>query len=157
MSTTTPLEAGPSTLARAALALVTAVVAASVVDTVIAALAHAAGASHGFRPLQFATYTSLTVIGILLADLAWLTVRARSADPGRLLRSLVPVVVGLSFIPDVLVGATKSQAHTSWGAVGALMLMHLVVAASAVASFRWLLPLGPRRGRAGMLSSVENS
>lgn len=43
--------------------------------------------------------------------------------------------------PDIMVGATASQPGTSWGAVVALVVMHLVVAAVAVPAYQRLLPL----------------
>jgi hypothetical protein len=125
------------------LAVVVAVVASTIVDSVVALIAHGAGASHGFRPLEFPTYTALTVVGVVLGALAWQAVRSRSRRPAEVLRRLVPGVLALSFVPDILVGVTKSQAHTSWGAVAALMVMHLVVGSVAVLTFATLLPVRP--------------
>jgi hypothetical protein len=121
-----------------ALAVITAVVLATVVNTIVAAIAHGAGASHKFPPLQFAAYTSLGLLGI----------RSKSSAPAQLLSKLVPAVIVVSFIPDILVGVNKSEAHTSWGAVIALMIMHLCVAAIAVASFTKFLPVSDRNVRA---------
>ncbi|MEU3340302.1 DUF6069 family protein [Streptomyces sp. NPDC006668] len=118
----------------------TAVVAVAL-NAVVAATAHAAGASHDFQPLQLSAYAPLTVFGVLIGAAAWAVVRPRSARPARLLRTLVPVVVLLSLIPDIMVGVSGSRAGTSWGAVVALMVMHLVVAAVAVPAFHRLLPL----------------
>jgi hypothetical protein len=133
--------AGLSTPARLGVAVVAAVVAATVANTIIAAIAHGAGVSRLFRPLQFGTYTSLTVLGTLIAGLAWTAIRARSANAAALLRWLVPLVLALSFIPDILVGTGHSQAHTTWGGVIALMVMHVSVAASAVTALLILLPV----------------
>jgi hypothetical protein len=131
-----------------ALAVITAVVLATVVNTIVAAIAHGAGASHKFPPLQFAAYTSLGLLGILFAAIAWTVIRSKSSAPAQLLSKLVPAVIVVSFIPDILVGVNKSEAHTSWGAVIALMIMHLCVAAIAVASFTKFLPVSDRNVRA---------
>lgn len=114
---------------------------AVVVNALVAAAAHAAGASDAFPPLQPSAYAPFTVFGVLIAAAAWAIIRARSARPGRLLRTLVPAVVIVSFVPDIMVGATKGQPGTSWGAVIALMVMHVVVAAVAVPAYQRLLPL----------------
>ncbi|MEU3885907.1 DUF6069 family protein [Streptomyces sp. NPDC029041] len=115
-------------------------------NAVVAVIAHAAGASHDFQPLQVTAYAPLTLFGVLIAAAAWAVIRARSTRPARLLRTLVPVVVILSLIPDIQVGLSGSQAGTSWGAVAALMVMHVVVAAVAVPAFRRALPLPADQG-----------
>ncbi|WP_430379356.1 DUF6069 family protein [Streptomyces sp. B1-3] len=118
----------------------TAVVAVAL-NAVVAAIAHAAGASHDFKPLQLSAYAPLTVIGVLAGAAGWAIVRARSARPSPLLKVLVVVVVILSLIPDIMVGVSDSRPGTSWGAVVALMVMHVVVAAVAVPAYHPLLPL----------------
>lgn len=65
----------------------------------IAATAHGTGVSTSFKPLQFSSYTGLTVIGVMLAALAWATIRAKTARPRTVLRILIPAVVVLSLIP----------------------------------------------------------
>jgi hypothetical protein len=121
-------------------AIVVAAVAGIVSCLIIATIAKAAGAPHAFGP--FSTYPVLVVIGVVAGGLGWNIVRRRSADPARLLGRLVPAVLILSFIPDVIVGATKALPHTTWGGVAALMVMHLAVAVGAVASYRRFLPAG---------------
>lgn len=121
-------------------------VVAVIVNAVIAATAHAAGASDDFQALQLGAYAFFTVIGVLVAAGAWAIIRARASHPARLLRTLVPVVVLVSLIPDVMVGVSDSQPGTSWGAVVALMIMHIAVAAVAVPAFHRLLPLPAAQG-----------
>ncbi|MFF1303529.1 DUF6069 family protein [Streptomyces sp. NPDC058307] len=111
------------------------------INAIVAATAHAAGASDDFEALQLPAYAALTVFGVLIAAAAWAIIRARSARPARLLRTLVPVVLIVSLIPDVMVGISDSRPGTSWGAVIALMVMHVAVAAVAVPTFQRLLPL----------------
>ena len=122
-----------------------AIVVAIALDAAIAAVAHAAGASHAFSPLRPPSYTSLTVIGMLAGAAGWAVVRARAADPRRVLGRLVPVVLAVSLVPDVIVG-TSSVRGASWGAVAALMVMHVVVATVLVAALLRELPLPDNGG-----------
>ena len=43
-------------------------------------------------------------------------------------------------VPDIAVGAAGTSPGVSWGAVSALMLMHLAIAAAAGTLYRWLMP-----------------
>ena len=126
--------------AAVALSTLVGAAAAGLTTTAIALIARAAGASHDFRPLTPGSYLPLTVLGVLAGAIGWQIVRRRATRPAALLRWLVPVVVALSLIPDIAVGAGTSPG-VSWGAVSALMLMHLAVAAVAVAVYRRLMPL----------------
>ncbi|MFF5363818.1 DUF6069 family protein [Streptomyces scabiei] len=132
--------ARPSGLVIAGGLIGTAAVAVAL-NAVVAAIAHAAGASDDFEALQLPAYAVFTVFGVLIAAAAWAIIRARSARPDRLLRTLVPVVLIVSLIPDIMVGVSDSRPGTSWGAVIALMVMHVVVTAVAVPAYRRLLPL----------------
>ncbi|WP_460073086.1 DUF6069 family protein [Streptomyces sp. YKOK-I1] len=125
--------------------LVAAAVVATALDAAVAAIAHAAGASDDFQPLELPTYAALTLIGIMAGAAGWAVVRARSTGPGRLLRVLVPVVLLVSLVPDVLVGMAQTQPGASWGGAVALMVMHLAVAAVAVPTYLRVLPLSARR------------
>ena len=136
------LRNGPTALAFP-LAVVVAVVVGALGTTVIAAIAHAAGVSHSFSPLHPGTYIAFIVLGVLGGAVGWQLVRARAHQPATLLRTLVPVVVILSFIPDIAIGITGTF-HATWGGAMALMAAHVVVATTAITSFAMLLPVdGP--------------
>ncbi|MEU4652755.1 DUF6069 family protein [Streptomyces sp. NPDC023723] len=120
--------------------LVATAVVAVALNAAVAAIAHAAGASDDFEQLHLSDYAFLTVVGVLAGAGGWALVRARAAHPARVLRTWIPVILLITFIPDILLG-TSDQPGTSWGAVIALMVMHLVVAAVAIPAFRVLLPL----------------
>ncbi|MBO4256214.1 DUF6069 family protein [Streptomyces griseorubiginosus] len=77
----------------------------------------------------------------MVGALGWAVVRTRSARPSRLLRILVLVVLILSLVPDIVLGVSDSRRGTSWGAVVAFMVMHVVVAAVAVPAYHPLRPL----------------
>ena len=133
----------PPTAVAFPLAVVAAVVVGALGTTVIAAIAHAAGVSHSFSPLHPGTYIAFIVLGVLGGAVGWQLIRARARQPAKLLRTLVPVVVSLSFIPDIAIGITGGF-HATWGGTIALMVAHVVVATAAVTSFATLLPVdGP--------------
>ncbi|GIE82514.1 hypothetical protein Aph02nite_84640 [Actinoplanes philippinensis] len=111
-----------------------------VVNTLIAVAARALGAPDEFQQLTLPVYGTLTVLGALIAAVAWRLIVNRSRNAGRVLRVLVPVVLLISLIPDFLLLASKSQPGTTTGGVVALILMHFGVAAVAVPAFRKLMP-----------------
>ncbi|MDQ0946943.1 hypothetical protein QFZ24_000866 [Streptomyces phaeochromogenes] len=137
----------PSAPRSRALAVVTRILAAALVavlgNAVVALLAHTAGASSDFDPLQPSAYAPLTVFGVVLGAIGWAVVRRVAKNPAGLLRWLVPVLVVVSFAPDLslLGGGTPGSGPL---AVAALMVMHVVVAAVAVAAYRRVLPLPVR-------------
>lgn len=90
--------------------------------------------------LALAEYAPATVIGILLGTLGWYLVRRFAGNPRRVLRVLVPVVVVLSWIPDLGILAGGATVVNSL----ALILMHTVVAAATVPVLSRVLPLGAK-------------
>ncbi len=120
-------------------AIVAAVAVGSAATTAVAATARAAGVSHTFKPLTAGAYVFLIVVGVLAGCLGWQLVRARASDPGKLISRLVPLVVLVSFVPDIAIGISGAD-HATWGAVFALIGAHLVVAAAAVTSFSFFMP-----------------
>ncbi len=111
-----------------------------IINTVIALAARGLGAPDEFKQLTIAVYGPLTVIGALLATVAWRLIVNHSGNAARVLRIVVPVVLVLSLIPDALLLSSDSQPGTTTGGVIALMLMHFGVAAAAVPAFRRLMP-----------------
>jgi hypothetical protein len=143
-------------------ALVASVVASLIVELIIAAIAHGAGAYSDFQPLTFSGLLPPTVLGLVIAVVVWALVRHRAGDPVAVMRRLVPIVVALSWVPDVVLGATHKEAnrlvvHTTWGEVAALMVMHLFVAAIGVGLFSRLLPLRHRSDAAWDLAWQPSS
>ena len=120
--------------------ILAAAVVASAGDAAISLLARALGASSRFQALTPAAYVPLTVVGIVLGAIGWGIVRRLAKDPRRLLGRLIPVMVVVSFVPDLaLLGG--NQPGTSGLAVVALMVMHVLVATVAVLAYRRVLPL----------------
>ncbi|MEV4732354.1 DUF6069 family protein [Saccharopolyspora sp. NPDC049426] len=116
-----------------------AIVAASTTNAVLALLARAANVPDDFQPLTPRSYIFLTAVGVILGAVGWALVRRASKKPGHLLRWLVPIVVGASFVPDFLL-------FEDGGAVGvaALLLMHVAVASIGVVAYRIVMPLPAR-------------
>ena len=129
------------TVVNVVLAVVSSVVAASLLCLVVAAVAHAAGASDEFLALTPQVFVSFIVVGAVVGAVGWVIIRRYARNPQRLLNVLVPTVFLLSLVPDVLVGVNGALPHTSWTAVVALMVMHLVVTVCVVAAYRIFLPV----------------
>ncbi len=112
-----------------ALRLGVAVVAAAAVNTVIALAASAlddGGIGMGLNP---AAYLPATVLGLLAGAAGWGLIARRNP---KVLRVLVPLVLVLTWIPDLLLltaGATAAN-------VVGLMLMHLAVTSAVVLALR---------------------
>ena len=127
--------------ARSALLLVAAVVVAGAVNTVVALAARAAGASEALQALTPPAYVVLGAVGILVGFAGWRAVRRVAQRPRRVLARLVPVVVVVSWVPDVLAAVTGSlPGIDAVGAVG-LMVMHVTTAAVAVPVFQRIAPV----------------
>jgi hypothetical protein len=121
--------------------LVVAVVLAALLDTAIAALGHAAGASHQFNPLEPPAFVSFTLFGILIGAAGWAIVRRRAARARALLRRLVPGVLAVSFIPDLAMLVVSYLPHSNAAGVVALLGMHVVVATIAVTAYTRAMPV----------------
>lgn len=141
--TDTAVPAHPARRSHALVAggLAAAAIVATALNAIVAAIAHAAGASSQLQALQLQSYAGLTTIGVLAGAAGWAIVRARARNPRRVLRVLTPTVVLVSFVPDVLVGASDGMPGASWGGAAALMIMHIVVATIAVGTYLRVLPL----------------
>jgi len=134
-----PRPATPAAIAAALLIpIAVSVAAAAAITAIVRAVATIPS---DFAPFKPSSYIGLIVVGIVAGAVGWLVVRRRAANAPGVMRFLVPAVVTLSFIPDVLIGVTKSEAGTTWTGVGGLMAMHLAVAVLAVVAFNRFLPL----------------
>ncbi|GHH44319.1 DUF6069 family protein [Lentzea cavernae] len=138
----TSLPARSSVLAPSAAEVVVGLLGAAVVSIAVNALiALVAGK---FIPegtermgLAIAEYAPATVIGIALGTLGWYLVRRFAGNPRKVLRVLVPVVVVVSWIPDLGILAGGASVVNSI----ALILMHAVVAGATVPTLSRVLPL----------------
>ena len=126
---------------RTALLLIAAVVVAGLANTVVALAAVAAGAPSTYGPLTAPAYLTFTTVGVLVGYLGWRIVRRSVPRPARVLRVLVPVVLVLSWIPDVLLAALQFIPGTTLTGALALGLMHAVVVAVAVPVYARIAPV----------------
>lgn len=120
---------------RVAFVLIAAALVAVSLNAVIDAVATAAGAPSDYGPLTLPAYALFTVVGIAVGWLGWVLVQRRAREPRRVLTVLVPVVVLITFVPDILLLVFRFIPGTTTSAVIALMLMHLVVAGLAVPAY----------------------
>jgi len=142
-SSTLPARSKPG---RVAGLLIAGIVVASIANAVIALVARAAGASADFQPLQLGAYVTFTVLGILLGAVGWAVIRRRSTNPRALLSWLVPTVLVVSFIPDLMMFVSDYTPNANTAGIIGLLLMHVAVAAVAVATYRRALPLRDTSG-----------
>ncbi|MFE5563866.1 DUF6069 family protein [Amycolatopsis japonica] len=112
-----------------ALRIVLTMLAALIGNTIIAFATSALDDTSTTVGLDLGEYLPATAVGFLIGALGW-TMLARFAP--RTLRVVVPVVLVLSWIPDLLL---LNDGASIVNVVG-LMLMHLVVTAAVVAAFR---------------------
>lgn len=125
-STSSPIRA------RAAVAAGIAALGSVVAVEVVGIVGKAAGAPHVLQ-LMAVPLALLTIIGVVVATAAWVVIGRKNLN---LLKRLVPIVLVLSFIPDVALGA----GGTAWSAVITLMVAHAAVFAVTVPILLTRLP-----------------
>jgi Family of unknown function (DUF6069) len=92
----------------------------------------------GYVHFHFSDYSKLTVIGVIVACLAWPVVTRISSSPRWLFFRLAIVVTLVLLIPDLYILHQGQPAK----AVGILMLMHLAI---ALVTYNALVHLAPVR------------
>ncbi|MFC0429318.1 DUF6069 family protein [Kutzneria buriramensis] len=142
MSTHAHPHTDTSTL-RVAIGVLAAAVVSIAVNTGIALGTIALDPSGTRMGLDLVAYAPLTIIGVLAGTVGWAVIRRYAAHARATLRVVVPLVVVLSFIPDLglLISGTADGVN-----VAGLLVMHVVVATVTVATASRVLPLvGYRR------------
>jgi hypothetical protein len=124
---------------RVVLATVVSIVGSLLADAVLVVIAQAVFPStKGYVHFQFSDYAKLTVIGVLIACVAWpVTTRITSQPRWMFLRMAILVTLVL-WLPDVYILAKGQPAK----AVGFLFLMHLAI---ALVTYNALVHLAPAR------------
>ena len=124
---------------RVVLATVVSIVGSLLADAVLVVIAQAVFPStKGYVHFQFSDYAKLTVIGVLIACVAWpITTRITSQPRWMFLRMAILVTLVL-WLPDVYILAKGQPAK----AVGFLFLMHLAI---ALVTYNALVHLAPVR------------
>jgi hypothetical protein len=126
---------------RVALATVVSIVGSLLADALLVVIAQAAfPGTRGYAHFQFADYGKLTVVGVIIACIAWpITTRITSQPRWMFFRMAVAVTLVL-WLPDVYI-LVKGQSAT---AVAFLFVMHLAI---ALVTYNALVLLAPVRVR----------
>ena len=96
----------------------------------------------GFVHFQFSDYAKLTVVGVIIACVAWPIVIRISSAPRWLFLRLAVLVTLVLWLPDLWILRTGESAQ----AVAVLMVMHLAI---ALVTYNLLVHLAPVRPLAG--------
>jgi hypothetical protein len=139
----TPTHRQPST-ARVLLATVISVVGSLAADAAIVAVGEALFPStKGYVHFRFSDYSKLTILGVIIACLAWPVVTRISSAPRWLFFRLAIVVTLVLFLPDLYILKQGQPAQ----AVVVLMVMHLAIALVTYNALVHLAPVQSRRHR----------
>jgi hypothetical protein len=115
----------PPLLRRVILATLASVIGSLVADAVLVVVGEAVfPATTGYAHFQFADYGMLTVIGVVIAGVAWRIVTRVSSAPRWLFFRLAILVTVVLWLPDLYILHQGQPAD----AVGVLMVMHLAIA-----------------------------
>ncbi|MGP0029808.1 MAG: DUF6069 family protein [Acidimicrobiales bacterium] len=131
----------PPSMLRLVMATVVALAGSLLADRLLIAIGTTVFPSTtGYVHFQFHDYAKLTVIGVIIACVAWPVVTRISSDPRWLFFRLAVVVTVVLFLPDLYILAKGQPAK----AVGVLMCMHLAI---ALVTYNALVHLAPVRRR----------
>ncbi len=97
-------------------------------------------ATKGYSHFQFSDYAKLTVIGVVIACVAWPVVTRVSSQPKWLFLRAAAAVTLVLFVPDLWIWYLGQSAD----AVFVLVWMHVAI---AVVTYLALITLAPVRGR----------
>ena len=95
--------------------------------------------THGYAHFQFADYAKLTVIGVIIASIAWPVVTRLTSAPRWLFFRLAVLVTVVLWLPDLYI-LYRGQPGD---AVGVLMAMHVAI---ALVTYNVLVHGAPVRG-----------
>jgi hypothetical protein len=117
------------------------IVGSLLVDALLVAVGQAVFPStNGYAHFQFSDYGKLTVIGVVVAGLAWPVVTRITSAPRWVYFRLAVVVTIVLWLPDLYILAKGQPAK----AVAVLMVMHLAI---AVVTYNCVVRLAPVRPR----------
>jgi Family of unknown function (DUF6069) len=134
---------GQPRMSRLVMATVAAVAGSLAADALLVVIAQAAFPStKGYVHFQFSDYAKLTVIGVIIACVAWPVVTRISSDPRWLFFRLAILVTLVLWLPDIYI-LVQGQPGA---AVAFLFLMHLAIALVTYNLLVHLAPVRPVRG-----------
>jgi hypothetical protein len=143
----------PPSSARVVVATVVSLVGSLAADAALVAIGEAVFPStKGYGHFQFSDYSKLTIIGVVIACVAWPIVTRMSSAPRWLFFRLAVVVTVVLLLPDAYI-LKQGQPPK---AVAVLMCMHLAIAVVTYNALVRLAPVGPQRTRLGASVSQVN-
>lgn len=144
--TSRPVVISPKSVAIAA---VVAAVATAVVNSVIALAAVGAGVPKTMQ-LTPTVDVMFSVVASVVGAIGWFLIVRKAANPTATLRWVVPIVLAVSFIPDIALGFA-TVASTGIAPVLVLAVMHIATITIAVSVYRrFIRPATEAAPAAGM-------
>ena len=138
-----PTHRQPAAL-RLLLATVVSLVGSLAADAALVAIGKAVFPStKGYVHFQFHDYAKLTVIGVIIACVAWPIVTRISSAPRWLFFRMAIAVTVVLLLPDIYILHQGQPAK----AVAVLMCMHIAIGVITYNALVRLAPVRPRRGR----------
>ncbi len=126
---------------RVALATVAAIAGSLIADALLVVIGQALfPATRGYAHFQFQDYAKLTVIGVVIACVAWPVVTRISSDPRWLFFRMAILVTVVLLLPDLYILYRGQPAD----AVAVLMVMHLAIALVTYNLLVHMAPVGSR-------------
>jgi hypothetical protein len=143
----------PPSGARVVLATVVSLVGSLAADALLVTIGEAVFPStKGYGHFRFSDYSKLTIIGVIIACVAWPIVTRISSAPRWLFFRLAIVVTLVLLLPDVYILKQGQPPR----AVAVLMCMHLAIAVVTYNALVRLAPVRPRRTHRGASASEAN-
>jgi Family of unknown function (DUF6069) len=138
-----PTHRQPTTM-RLLLATLVSLVGSLAADAALVAVGKAVFPStKGYEHFQFSDYAKLTIIGVIIACLAWPVVTRISSAPRWLFFRMAIVVTLVLLLPDLYILKQGQPAK----AVFVLMCMHVAIGVITYNALVRLAPVRTRRGR----------
>ena len=132
----------PPSGVRVVLATLVSILGSLAADALIVIVFEAAFPStKGYSHYQFADYAKLTVIGVLIACIAWPIVSRITSEPRWMFLRMAVLVTLVLWLPDVYILVNGQPGK----AVAGLFLMHLAIAVVTYNALVQLAPVRPRR------------
>jgi hypothetical protein len=140
----------PPSMVRILLATLVSLVGSLAADAILVALGKSIFPStKGYGHFQFGDYAKLTIIGVIIACVAWPVVTRLSSSPRWLFFRLAIAVTLVLLLPDLYILHQGQPAR----AVAVLMCMHVAI---ALVTYNALLRLAPIRTRRNSGASSES-
>jgi hypothetical protein len=126
---------------RVVLATIVSIVGSLAVDALIVVIFQAAFPStKGYAHYQFSDYSKLTIIGVIIACIAWPIVTRITSEPRWMFLRMAVLVTLVLWLPDVAILVNGQPGK----AVAGLFLMHLAI---ALVTYNALVRLAPVRAQ----------